>query len=191
LADFSDLYKALSSIPGGVDRATKKGLKKGAARVMGKAKKKLGTYQPASGGYPAWPKLKPETVKRKHMSQSGKNKGKLTGAGKKYIVKHGSWGAGGNDDAPLVGIAGHLKQAITTDDSQLDSKGVMYVGVAAGSGTQGKGSPGDYAAAQEFGYAPKKIPPRPYLRPALHESKEEIKEDVAKELMHELRRFGR
>lgn len=191
MADFDDILRALQSIPGGVERATRRGLRRGAAIVLKRVKGKLGTYQPASGGYPAWAKLKPETVKAKHTSQSGKNKGKLTRTGKKYLQEHGSWGAGGNSDSPLVGVSGHLRQAITADDSELEGKGVMYVGVAAGSNEQGKGSPGDYAAVQEFGYAPKKIPPRPYLRPALHESREEIKEEVAKALADELRRAWR
>ena len=186
MAGFDDVFRALESIPGGVAGGTRRGLRKGAARVMGRAKSKLGTYQSASSGYPAWPRLKPETVRRKHLSRSGK----ITRAGKKYIVKHGQWGAGGNDDGPLAS-SGHLKQAITMDDSVLDSKGVVYVGVAAGSKRGGKGSPGNYAAAHEFGYAPKKIPARPYLRPSLHESKEDIKKDVAKELAEELRRSFR
>jgi phage gpG-like protein len=53
------------------------------------------------------------------------------------------------------------------------------------------GSSGDYAAAHEFGYAPKGIPARPYLRPALQESRDDIKEDVSKELSSELQRAVR
>ncbi len=184
MAGFDELFRALRSIPNQVDAASKRGLKRGAAIVAGKAKSKLGTYQSGFGPYPAWAKLRPETVRRKHMSV----KGGLTRAGKKYLKKHGSWGAGGNDDSPLVNT-GLLRQAITTDDSQLNSNGVMYVGVAAGKDGKGKGSPGDYAAAHEFGYAPKNIPPRPFLRPALHESQEAIKDAVAKELQKELRRL--
>jgi hypothetical protein len=187
MGDFSDIVRALRSIPGGLDRATKRGLRRGAAIVLKRAKGKLGTYQPAIGDYPAWSKLKAETVKRKHTSQSGRNKGKLTRAGKKYVQKHGSWGAGGNDDSPLVGISGHLRMALTIDDSELEGKGVAYVGVAGGSQEQGKGSPADYAATHEFGDASRNIPQRSFLRPALHESRGDIKEEVAKEIISELR----
>lgn len=187
MGDFDDIISALGSIPGGLQRGTTKGLRRGGTIVLKRAKMKLGTYQSASGDYPAWAKLQPGTVKRKHTSRSGGNRGSLTRAGRRYIRIHGSWGSGGNDDSPLVDT-GHLKQAITMDDSELESNGVVYVGVAAGSDQQGGGSPGDYAAAHEFGYAPKNIPARPYLRPALHESRDEIKEAVAQALADELRR---
>ncbi|MCP1306488.1 hypothetical protein [Paenibacillus tyrfis] len=188
MAGFEELFRALHSIPGAADHAVKKGLKKGAVIVMGRAKAKLGTYQGASGSFNAWAKLSPETIRRKHLSKSGS--GKLTRGGKAYLKKHGSWGAGGNDDSPLVD-KGHLLQAITTDFSELDNRGVSYVGVAAGSRAAGKGSPADSAAAHEFGYAAKNIPSRPFLRPALEESKPAIKQEVAKALIHELGRFRR
>ncbi|UED70691.1 HK97 gp10 family phage protein [Brevibacillus sp. HD3.3A] len=186
MGSFNDLFKALGSIPQHADDACKRGLKRGAAIVMGKAKKKLGSYQAGSGSYAAWVKLKPETVRKKHLSKT--QAGKLTQAGKKYLRQHGSWGAGGDADAPLVDT-GHLRQAITIDDHSLRSSGVVYVGVAAGNKDQGKGNPGDYAAAQEFGYAQKNIPPRPFLRPALHESKDEIREQIKRELQREMRRL--
>jgi phage gpG-like protein len=184
--DFSQLFKTLESIPAGIDRATKQGLKLSAVIVMGRAKGKLGTYQAAFGAYPAWMKLSPETVRRKHMSISGK----ITQAGKKYLKVHGTWGAGGNDDSPLVD-KGHLRQAITTDFSEMD-QGIAYVGVGGGSEEQGKGSPSNSAAIHEFGGITGRghktyIPPRPYLRPALEESREEIKEAVTHELLKELR----
>lgn len=184
---FDDLFRTLSSIPNAVDDANSKGLKRAATLIMGRAKAKLGIYQGSSGSFNAWTKLKPETVRRKHLSKSGSSK--LSKAGKAYLKKHGDWGSGGNDDAPLVDT-GHLRQAITTDFSEI-GHGVAYVGVGAGSSSAGKGSPADYAAAQEFGLAAKHIPARPYLRPALEESQEEIKEQVANAIVEELRRFGR
>jgi phage gpG-like protein len=189
MGGFNDLFKALSTIPEGVEKATQKGLKRGAVIVMGKAKQKLGTYQPASGGYPAWKLLSPLTVARKYTIKSGQHKGFLNKKGVELAHQPGGWKVGSTADGPLV-ESGHLRQAITTDDSDL-SHGVMYVGVAAGSPDQGKGSPGDYAAAHEFGYAPKNIPPRPYLRPALEESKEQIKEEVTKALLEGLRGIGK
>lgn len=188
MAGFEDLFRTLHSIPGAADNAVKKGVKKGAVIVMGRAKAKLGTYQGAYGSFKAWAKLDPETVRRKHLSKSGS--GRITRSGKAYLKQHGSWGGGGNDDDPLVDT-GHLRKAITTDYSALESRGIAYVGVGAGSESRGKGSPSEYAAAHEFGYAAKKIPPRPFLRPALEESRQDIKEEVAKALVHELRRFGK
>jgi phage gpG-like protein len=186
--DFNGLLQALASIPEGVQRATEQGLRKSAVIVMKRAKSKLGTYQPASHGYPAWPKLKPETVRRKHLIRTGKNKGKLSRAATRYLKNFGEWGAGGNADSPLVD-SGHLKGAITTDESEIRS-GTVYVGVAKGSGGKGSGSIAG-AAAHEFGYAPKGIPARPYLRPALEESREDIRNAVAQAIRDELGRLGR
>lgn len=185
--DFVRLLNTLSNVPGAVDRAIKKGIKRGAVIAMGRAKEKLGTYQGSFGSYNAWASLKPETVRRKHLSKTGS--GRITKAGKAYLKKHSSWGAGGNDDAPLVDT-GHLRQAITTDFTELDNHGVAYIGVAAGSQAAGKGSPSDYGAAHEFGNAAKGIPQRPYLRPALEESKPEIRKAIWDELVREMRRFG-
>ncbi|AIG27422.1 hypothetical protein EGH10_20925 [Brevibacillus laterosporus] len=185
MGDFNDLYRVLGNIPHLMAKAERNTLKKGAAVVMGAAKKKLGTYQGESGGYKAWVKLKPETVRKKHMSKT--KAGALTRAGKRYKEKHGAWGAGGNDDSPLVD-SGSLRQAITTDEKQIN-KGVAYVGVASGSSDSKKGDPGSYAAAHEFGYEPKNIPARPFLRPALHENRDQIKEIAKKEIIKSLRRL--
>lgn len=59
------------------------------------------------------------------------------------------------------------------------SKGIVYIGVAGGSGGKGS-SPAKYASAHEFGSAKKNIPPRPYLRPSIFENKEQIEEDIKK-----------
>ncbi|MED0672098.1 hypothetical protein P4S95_18130 [Aneurinibacillus aneurinilyticus] len=186
--DFNGLFQALSSIPEGVQRATNQGLRKSAVIVMKRAKSKFGTYQPASHGYPAWPKLKPETVRRKHLVRTGRNKGKLSRAATRYLRNFGAWGAGGNADSPLVDTS-HLKNAITVDEAEISS-GTVYVGVAKGAGGGGSGSVAG-AAAHEFGYSPKGIPARPYLRPALEESREEIKNTVAQAILDELGRIGR
>nr|WP_236871049.1 HK97-gp10 family putative phage morphogenesis protein [Brevibacillus laterosporus] len=114
--------------------------------------------------------------------------GALTRAGKRYKKKHGSWGAGGNDDSPLVD-SGQLRQALTADEKQIN-KGVVYVGVASGKSDSKKGDPGSYAATHEFGYEPKNIPARPFLRPALHENRDQIKEIAKKEVIKSLRRLG-
>ncbi|UED72152.1 hypothetical protein [Brevibacillus sp. HD3.3A] len=188
MAGFDDLFKALKGIPNQVDAAAKRGLKRGAAQVMKKAKQKLGTYQAASGPYPAWKHLKPYTVAMKYTVKSGPNKGFFNKKGMKLLRQQGGWRVGSSADAPLVD-RGHLRQAITTDDSDLSSDGVMYVGVGSGSDKKGKGSPGDFAAAHEFGYAPGNLPARPFLRPALHESKDAIKDAVVSELLKEMRKL--
>lgn len=188
MAGFDQLFKALNSIPKQVDAATKRGLKRGATKVMRKAKEKLGSYQSESGPYPAWKNLKPDTVARKFTVKSGPNKGFFNKKGLKLLHQPGGWRVGSSADAPLVDT-GLLRQAITTDDGDLNSKGIMYVGVASGGGEPGKGDPADYAAAHEFGYAPKNIPERPYLRPALHESQDAIKEAVTSELIKGLRQL--
>ncbi|KKX52567.1 MULTISPECIES: HK97-gp10 family putative phage morphogenesis protein [Brevibacillus] len=188
MAGFDTLFRALNSIPKEVDAATKRGLKRGAAKVMKKAKEKLGSYQSESGPYPSWKHLKPETVARKYTVKSGPNKGFFNKKGLKLLRQPGGWRVGSSADAPLVD-SGQLRQAITTDDSDLKSEGVMYVGVASGAGENGNGGPGDYAAAHEFGSGPKNIPARPFLRPALYESQDEIKEAVTTELLKGLRRL--
>ncbi|MDR6883025.1 hypothetical protein [Bacillus sp. 3255] len=188
LPEFLVLLRILATVPNTVDAAIKKGIKKGTIKAMGRAKEKLGKYQGTSGSFTAWSKLKPETVRRKHLSKSGS--GRITRAGKAYIKKHGSWGAGGNDDAPLIDT-GHLRQAITTDFSELESRGIAYLGVAAGSDERGKGSPSDYAAAHEFGDAAHHIPPRPFLRPAVEESRSDILNEVKKALEEAARGYRR
>lgn len=184
MADFSDILRALNDIPQAVNNAADKGLSDAALLVVKAAKEKLGVYQPAVGEYPAWQKLKPESVRRKYLSKSGSyrvaNGRRLTRAGQRYLREHGSWGAGGNADAPLVDT-GHLRQAITTDLSHI-SEGVAYVGVASGTAERRGSAPGNYAAAHEFGYAAKNVPPRPFLRPAVYENQEVIKEMIAEAL---------
>lgn len=181
MSEFDNIIRALSNIPQCISDSAEKGLSDAALLVAKTAKEKLGTYQPAVGEFPAWQKLKPESVRRKYLSKSGsyrvENGRRLTRAGQRYLREHGNWGAGGNADAPLVDT-GHLRQAITTDLSHI-SEGVAYIGVASGSAERRGGAPGNYAAAHEFGYAAKNIPPRPFLRPAVYENQEAIKDIIA------------
>ncbi|MED1663459.1 hypothetical protein [Brevibacillus laterosporus] len=187
MGDFNDLYRVLGNIPHLMAKAERNTLKKGAAVVMGAAKKKLGTYQGESGEYPAWKPLKPYTVARKYTIKSGDNKGFFNKKGLKLLKQKGGWKVGTSDDSPLVD-SGHLRQAITTDQKEIN-KGLVYVGVASGSSNSKKGDPGSYAAAHEFGHEPKNIPARPFLRPALHENRDQIKEIAKKEIIKSLRRL--
>ncbi len=182
MSEFDNIIQALNDIPQAINDSVDKGLSDAALLVVKTAKEKLGAYQPAAGEFPAWQKLKPETVRRKYLSKSGSyrvvngRRSRLTRAGQRYLRRYGSWGAGGAADAPLVDT-GHLRQAITADLSHV-SEGVAYVGVASGRDENGGSAPGIYAAAHEFGYAVKNIPPRPFLRPAVYENKEAIKDII-------------
>ncbi len=206
LEDFKELYIKLKEAQKAVDKGIENGLKIAGVRVMGTAKAKLGTYQPSSGPYPAWPKLKDEPVRRKFISKTkafningnGQVRINVTRAGKAYLKKHGAnakifrddkkfVASGTSDDAPLVDT-GHLKQAISIDAKDVD-KGVIYVGVASGQKDAKGNSPGDYASAHEFGYAPKNIPARPFIRPSAYENRSEIKGDISEAIKEELERI--
>ncbi len=186
--DLSSFINMFTNIEDAVKKGAEEGLKKAGVRIMGTAKEKLGEYQPSSGEFTAWSILEAETVRRKFLAKSrvpganGRTKRKLTNAGKKFLSQYGTGGkkkkfqaSGNNDDMPLVD-SGHLRAAITTDDSEIDI-GNIYVGVAGGSAERGA-SPAVYGAVHEYGYAPKGIPPRPFLRPSVFENKDEIENDI-------------
>lgn len=194
---FGNLIGAVNGIQKAIEKGIEDGLKLAGAHVVGTAKEKLGEYQPASGEYAAWATLKPESIRRKFLSKSksfhvngnGRVRINITNSGKKYLKKYGRnakvFGAGKQfqssgtgDDSPLVDT-GDLRAAIRMDATDV-SKGNVYVGVGGG-GSGGKGSsPAKYAAAHEFGFAKKNLPPRPYLRPSIYENKEQIEEDIKK-----------
>ena len=178
MSDFERLIKTITSIEDAIQQGAQNGLKQAGARVMGTAKSKLGNYQPGVGEYPAWQTLKPQTVKRKYLTK----KGNVKQSGKKYLKKYGSFAPSGTeDDSPLVST-GHLRQAITTDDSEIE-KGNIYVGVA-------EGNVATYGAAHEYGSAKRNIPPRPYLRPSVVENKEQIAEDIKNGIAEMMANFG-
>lgn len=178
MSEFDRLFSVLRDMPDVVSAGAEKGLRKGALRVVRTAQDKLGTYQPAVGEFPAWEKLKPESVRRKYSQKNKK-------AARAYLKKHGAWGAGGNDDGPLVDN-GFLSKAITSDDSDIKD-GVMYIGVMGGTVPNDKGSdPSVYAATHEFGDTARNIPARPYLRPALYENQEQVAEDIGQAIAEEI-----
>ena len=188
MSDFEKLIKTITSIEEVIQQGAQNGLKQAGARVMGTAKEKLGTYQPSVGEYPAWQTLKPQTVKRKYTTK----KGNLKKSGKEYFKKYGSFEPSGTaDDSPLVNT-GHLRAAITTDESQI-TQGNIYIGVVKGKASK-KGKKASaiatYGAAQEYGSAKRNIPPRPYLRPSVVENKEEIAEDIKNGIAEMLSSFG-
>lgn len=195
MSDLKDLINKLSEISNNLEKGFEDGLRVAGTRVAGKAKEKLGNYQPSVGGYPAWKSLKPQSVRRKFLSKSknfhineyGQVRINITRAGRKHLAKYGRksntfYGAqdqfqasGTSDDSPLVDT-GILKKSITTDDSGV-SRGHMYIGTS--------GVP--QAAAQEFGSPKKNIPPRPYLRPSVYECKEEIENDIKEAIANSIR----
>ena len=191
--DLSTLINTMTNIEDAIKKGAENGLKRAGVRVMGTAKGKLGNYQPSSGEYQAWAELKPETIRRKFLRKSESGTGKrtkrtLTNAGNKFVSKYGQNGkfkaSGTSDDMPLVDT-GHLRASITTDTSEIDI-GNVYVGVASGTSANKKSSPAAYAAAHEYGYAAKNIPPRPYLRPSVFENKKEIEEDIKQAIANEI-----
>ena len=195
MSDFEKLIKAITNIEEVIQQGAQNGLKQAGIRVMGTAKAKLGTYQPSVGEYPAWQTLKPQTVKRKYLSE----KGNVKKSGKEYLKKYGSFEPSGTaDDSPLVDT-GALRQAITIDKSQI-TQGNVYIGVAKGKNGEKKQNkkrknkkPSDiatYGAAQEYGSAKNNIPPRPYLRPSVVENKEEIAEDIKNGIAENMANFG-
>ena len=188
MSDFEKLIKAITNIEEVIQQGAQNGLKQAGIRVMGTAKAKLGTYQPSVGEYPAWQTLKPQTVKRKYTTK----KGNIKKSGKEYFKKYGSLQPSGTaDDSPLVNT-GHLRAAITTDESQI-TQGNIYIGVVKGKASK-KGKKASaiatYGAAQEYGSAKRNIPPRPYLRPSVVENKEEIAEDIKNGIAEMMSNFG-
>ena len=174
MSDFERLIKTITSIEEVIQQGAQNGLKQAGARVMGTAKAKLGTYQPSVGEYPAWQTLKPQTVKRKYLSE----KGNVKKSGKEYLKKYGSFEPSGTgDDGPLVGTS-LLRKLITTEESQL-AQGNVYIGVA-------EKNVATYGAAQEYGSAKRNIPPRP----SVVENKEEIAEDIKNGIAENMANFG-
>lgn len=195
MSDFKDLIRGLNKLPQAIQEGCEEGLKKAGITVIETAKEKLGEYQPSVGGYPAWAKLKPKSIRAKflsksksfHVNENNQVRINITNAGKKFLTKYGTnakvFGAGKqfqasgtSDDSPLVDT-GNLRAAITTDDSDV-SKGNIYIGVS--------GVP--YGASHEFGDSSRNIPPRPYLRPSVVENKEEIEQQLKESISNGFRK---
>lgn len=196
--DLVGLISAVKKMQNDMAAGIEDGMRKAGAIVAGTAKGKLGSYQPASGGYPAWKPLKPETIRRKflsrkksfHINDNGHARINLTRKGKEYLEKYGRdskvfggerqfQSSGGNDDSPLVDT-GHLRASITTDDTDVKDYAI-YIGI--------KGAPAVYARAHEFGSMKQNIPPRPYLRPSVYESLDEIQEAIGRSIAESMTGF--
>lgn len=197
MSDFRNLIKVFHQLYQEIQDGCEEGLKKSGIMVVETAKEKLGEYQPSIGEYPAWAKLKPKSIRAKFLSKSKsfhideKNQVRIniTNAGKKFLSKYGTnakiFGAGKqfqasgtSDDSPLVDT-GHMRTAITTDDSDA-AKGIVYIGLS--------GVP--YGEVHEFGDSSKNIPPRPYLRPSVVENKAEIEQQIKESITNGFRKIG-
>lgn len=95
-----------------------------------------------------------------------------TAAGYVEAKAKGSMAGGGSPHKPSAPgsppnvDSGALRRSI---EHSVITAGSQVVGaVSAGGGNV------PYALAQEFGYMPRNLPPRPYLRPALHGSRADI-----------------
>lgn len=175
--------QAMQKLKKAMQEGGEDGLRIAGLRVKAAAQKKLGHYQPG------WAKLKPESIRQKHLSRTKdfyiNEKGQVRikfkdeEKTKKFLDQYGRnakvfggerqfQASGTSADGPLIDT-GLLRESITTDESEL-SNGVNYVGTSQGVKK--------YAAAHEFGSTKRKIPPRPYLRPALEENREEVIKDI-------------
>ncbi len=193
--DLSKIFDILENLKTNVNEGIQIAIKTSGLRVASTAKAKLGIYQKGIGPYPAWITLSAEAVRRKYLSKSkgfhidstGRVAINLTSAGKAYLKKYGRnakifrsekvfAASGTSDDGPLVDT-GHLRAAITIDETDIKDN-IVYIGVGGGKSNKKGDSPNVYAATHEFGDASRDIPARPYLRPSIFENQEEIKKDI-------------
>jgi phage gpG-like protein len=125
--------------------------------VEEEAKKKFGTYQRS------WPKLKRASVTAKYRRRAlgnGVKRPNLSG-----IASFINTGVG---DDPLI-LMGKLKESIKHELNESQLEAVIF-------------SDDKKAAVHEYGYAPKKIPARSYLRLALWDSEKDIEEILARKI---------
>ena len=145
IIDLKQLMQKFAAAPHIIDAEMKVSVKKSARKVRDTATKKFGTYQSAIGGYPAWAKLKPATIRRKAK-------------------------AGGGED-PLIGHY-KVKSRNRVHGMPLMSSISDYVTDGGWTGVVGTDDP--IGKHHEYGAPKANIPPRPFLRPALFENQDFI-----------------
>lgn len=106
MSDFKLISDKLEKANSYIEKELESALKSVGEKIVETAKGKIGQYQPSIDKYPAWKKLKPETVKRKKGNSA-------------FSITSG--------DNPLI-REGKLKEAIKLDDSSI-SKGEIYIDV--------------------------------------------------------------
>jgi len=147
-------------------RELNKSLNEIGSYLEGKVKDKFGVYQHG------WPKLKTATVlakQRRRSSLRSYKKASFT----KFIKKFNK--AIGGDD-PLV-LFGKLHQSIKHQlrGTKMDKEAVVY-------------SDNEYSAVHEYGYAPKNIPARSYMRTTLLDEEDYIVQIISNRIGNIVRR---
>ena len=143
-----------------IDSEMTRAIQKCARKVRDTATKKFGFYQPASGGFVGWAKLKPATVRRKLK-------------------------AGGGED-PLIG---HYKVARRNRIHGMPLMSSISDYVTDGGWTGVVGTDDPIGKHHEYGAPKATIPPRPFLRPALHEEQDFIRDETKDAIRRAIRRL--
>ena len=148
------MMEKLLQAPKIIDAEMQIAMKKCTRRVRDTATKKFGKYQSAVGGFPAWAKLKPATIRRKAK-------------------------AGGGED-PLIG---HylVKSRNRIHAMPLMSSISDYVTDGGWTGVVGTDDP--IGKHHEYGAPKANIPPRPFLRPALFQEQAFIRNETSNAVM--------
>lgn len=128
----------------GIKRNIRAGLKEVSSHLQEKVKDKFGTYQAN------WPKLKRASVAAKY------NRNGLKGFKRPNLFKKASGPMGG--DMPLV-LSGELEASIKKSHDWNEAK--VF-------------SDNIYSAVHEYGYGPKGVPSRSYMRLTLTQEEDEV-----------------
>ncbi len=151
--------KQLALYLGRVSQSMKPSLQSGLGEVgrhlRDEAKKRLGSYQRG------WAKLKRATVVAKQRRRGGLVGSRRAGLSKLVSSVNSSL----NGDEPLV-LDGKLKNSINYEVNMDSMNTVVY-------------SDNPYAAVHEYGYAPKNVPARSYMRLTLWEEEDTVKKIIS------------
>jgi phage gpG-like protein len=139
-----ELNMYLNRTMDGIKKEINSGLKDIADHLKDKVQEKFGTY------HSSWPKLKRASVIAKY-----RRRGRLKGMPSRGPIR----AVIGADD-PLV-LFGKLKGSIEKEINYGAKEAVVY-------------SDAEHAAVHEYGYAPKGVPSRSYMRVTLWEETDEI-----------------
>lgn len=127
-----------------IDKNLKLGLRETSSLLQKEVKDKFGKYQMG------WPRLKRATVIAKYRRKLGK------GGYRSVRLNNGSVPTGRHDPLKLFGdLEKSIKKKTTSDEA------IVY-------------SDNEYSAVHEYGYAPKGVPSRSYMRLTLDENENEI-----------------
>lgn len=144
-----ELQIYLNNITNNMKPEINKGLNEIGIHLQKKVKDKFGEYQEG------WPKLKRETViaKARKRALRGSSRSKFSSLAKSFNSSMGS-------DDPLS-LFGDLEGSVKRENNLAALSTKVY-------------SDNEYAAVHEYGYAPKNIPARSYMRLTLYQEEEDI-----------------